>query len=661
MPGSWDDLHPIERKLIALLESSERVTIESLGSVNDVASAAGVLSVSPLLPAALSVYLDLGRQVPSLGQVEFEAVFKTLLEGATDEFVLTELVDQLDAERPLPFAGDEICFSSLLAKAGDGRLSGLARGIALEGSFRWAVSNRRWQLKLIDHLLGLSATENIDLLRRSAKLCGLAHANWNEDGLLAKLRELCAIADCAADASFELGMASLGDGLNATGIPTATAAFLEARSWFAMSAESTEINPEAELFRSCLDVLNIYLLGQENGHIQETLTRISTSAFELDAWFGRSNVPQWLGARRLQSLHWSQLALALDGLIQHIDAASWWEPAAIIEKYVLAVYSANRTILGRSNDGILNVILRPRIVASLATHLWRAHLLKTWVTQNLRHEYAAEANALLSDIDLLIADREVNSNPTDAAIGQDPFVALIDKRHLPDSAKATMVQLISNALALHIDNMTQTEIDTLLDVRDTASTFPDHQTNPHARRLFDTILVWLLRFLTVRLELTQADDPTGQYLFRQIDGKNVSEDLLQHDFFRFLAANLAGADIEADNVGSGRADIRSRSSSERIVVEVKRELRDASFDSLASAYQAQTTDYQNVSVRMGFLLVLDLTSVGGEGTPHLRTLVQARSVRRSGENFSRLIVIVKIPGNRNRPSDLTKLAKKRKK
>jgi hypothetical protein len=96
------------------------------------------------------------------------------------------------------------------------------------------------------------------------------------------------------------------------------------------------------------------------------------------------------------------------------------------------------------------------------------------------------------------------------------------------------------------------------------------------------------------------------------------------------------------------------------VIEVKRELQDSSFDSLAASYEAQTTDYQNVSIRLGFLLVLDLSINNGDGTPHIRSLVQTRPVQRIRENHPRLLVIAKIPGNRKRPSDLTKMAKVRK-
>jgi len=156
---------------------------------------------------------------------------------------------------------------------------------------------------------------------------------------------------------------------------------------------------------------------------------------------------------------------------------------------------------------------------------------------------------------------------------------------------------------------------------------------------------------------TLKDDPTVTYLFERADGKLAHENELQADFFRWLSSSTAGSDLEPTNLGGGRADLRLKSSSERLVIEVKRESVDSSFDAIAASYAAQTTDYQNVSIRLGFLLVLDLATPNREGTPHITSLVHMREIQRTGEETSRLITIIKVPGRRLRPSDLTRLSK----
>lgn len=657
MGGFPGELHPIEQIIVSQLQLGLEVTIGTLGGIEAVVSSADTLGASRFQPEILRAFVDYWKESLPTKDQYLQAAFAKMLAGSANDFTLIETIDFLDAYRPLPGNGDEVCFSSFLAKAQDVSLPAVTRGIAAEGSFRWAVSNRRWQLRLLDFLLGVSNAESPEFVRRIAKLSGIAHSHWRESDLLGKLTEFAGGADTAIEAAFELGLASMMDGLDAD-IPSAALSFFDrAKGWFQKSLSRSEVNPEAQLFLDCLNLLTAYQTAVDRQIFTDTVNRISASAFELSAWLETQKPPSWLGARHLETMCWNQLALAMDGLLGHLEEASWWEPAAVIEQHVLAVYGANRVILRRGLDGTINSLLRPRIIASLARQRGQAYQLKTWLQKNLNHEWAAEAQHLLTDIEHTAAGTDSNINPSDAAVEQPSIAALIDKRHLPESTKSTLLHVVGNAISIHVDNLTAAEIEIIEGTVGTAVNHPDYQTNPHARRLFDAVLMWVVRFLFNRLEMTKADDPTIEYLFQRADGTDVKEDALQDDFFRWLTTNAAGSDLEPTNLGGGRADVRLKSSSERVVIEVKRELEDSSFDSLAVSYQAQTTDYQNVSVRLGFLLVLDLSNNTNEGTPHIRSLVQTRLVQRSAEDHHRLLVIVKVPGNRKRPSDLTKTAK----
>jgi len=657
MSGFPRELHPIERIIVSQLQSGLEVTIGTLGGIEAIVSSADTLGASRFQPEILRAFVGYWKESLPAKDQYLQAAFTKLLAGIANDFTLIETIDLLDACRPLPCNGDEVCFSSFLAKAQDVSLPAVTRGIAAEGSFRWAVSNRRWQLRLLDFLLGVSNAESPEFVRRIAKLSGIAHSHWRESDLLGKLTEFAGGADTTIEAAFELGLACMMDGLDAD-IPSAALSFFDrAKGWFQKSLSHSEVNPEAQLFLDCLNLLTAYQTVADRQIFTDTVNRISASAFELSASFDTQKPPSWLGARHLETMYWNQLALAMDGLLGHLEEASWWEPAAVIEQHVLAVYGANRVILRRGLDGTINSLLRPRIIASLARQRGQAYQLKTWLQKNLNHEWAAEAQHLLTDIERTAAGTDSNINPSDAAVEQPSIAALIDKRHLPESTKSTLLHVVSNAISIHVDNLTAAEIEIIERAVGTAGNHPDYETNPHARRLFDAVLMWVVRFLFNRLEMTRADDPTVEYLFQRADGTDVKEEALQDDFFRWLTTNAAGSELEPTNLGGGRADVRLKSSSERVVIEVKRELDDSSFDSLAALYQAQTTDYQNVSVRLGFLLVLDLSNNTNEGTPHIRSLVQTRLVQRSGEDQHRLLVIVKVPGNRKRPSDLTKTAK----
>lgn len=648
---------PVERRMADLLSVGEPITLAAVGGFEEISRASERLGASPLLPELLPALVEYGRALADDERGSYHRVFSALLADVSNEFVLIELIDTLNNLSPLPGTSDEICFSDFLRKAQDRRLSGLARGLAVEGAFRWAAANRRWQLRLMDCLLGIALPDDKEFLRRAAKISGVAHSYWKEDGLVVLLQTLAEDDCCSADASFELGMAALAQGLEAVNRHDAASAFARAQRWFEQSIRRSEVSPEAQLYVDCLHVVTSFYSGAQRDAIAGTLQKISTHAFELRAWCGSPDSLRWLGSRRLEVLYWNQLALALDGLLTHLNEASWWEPAVVVENYLFAVYSAGRTLNLKSGAEGMDELLRPRILASLLNREGQAYALKSWMRRNPQHDWAAEAENLLTDIDRYVEASGSRSNPSDAAVAGTSIVALIDKSYLPIEIKARLTRVVSNAMNVHIDNLTHAEVDVINGVSEAADQFADYRDNPHGGRLFDAILMWLVRFLYNRLEISKGDDATVAYLYSRGDGSPVTEDLLQDDFYRWLTTNIAGSDIEATNVSGGRADVRVRSSNERIVVEVKRELTDSSFASLAASYEAQATDYQNVSVRLGFLLVLDLVKPGTSGTPHLSSLVKAQSVQRVGEASPRLLVIAKVPGNRLRPSDLTRAAK----
>ena len=186
---------------------------------------------------------------------------------------------------------------------------------------------------------------------------------------------------------------------------------------------------------------------------------------------------------------------------------------------------------------------------------------------------------------------------------------------------------------------------------------PDYE-NEVYRKLYNSILLWTVRFLASRLEMTKGDEPAVEYLFKKDDGTKSLEADLQTDYKNLMVSTIGGTEVEVTNVAGGRADVLFRLSTERIVTEVKREGRDCSFESLTAEYSAQAADYQNVSGRLGFVLVLDQTTQDA-GTPHISALVKPTQLTRPGESTPRILIFVKVPGERLTPSMLSKAAKKK--
>ncbi|HNO73502.1 MAG TPA: hypothetical protein PKL18_07280 [Accumulibacter sp.] len=651
-------MHPIEAELIEIVKSGRDWQLEDLGGITKLAPAARSLGSTPIMPELLHPLVLAWSDAKAADRDTHKGVLHDLLEVATTDFVLLEAVDILEHHRPLPDEGDECCFMLFLAKAatGDRSLSGLSRGAALDGAFRWAGDNRRWQLRLLDFFLGLAPGDDTEFLRRAVKIVGVAFSHWRDKELVEVLHKLSQLEAVRPEAAFELGMAALAEAMDRADSNAAATAFREAREWFGESDEISEHRPEASLYLNGLDLLLNFHSGAVSASLDTVSVRVQQRAFELHAWSGGSG-PPWLGARQTEAACWSALASAVAGLAGSLDEPSWWEPAAVIEESLLSVYSAGRSILRRDKHGGVEAMVRPRIRASVATQAGQAHQVRTWLQQNATHEWTAEAQDLIAQIGSFIEQSGSPENPPEAASERTSLAAIIAGSKIPEEQRSILLGVVANAMSLQLANMTSSEADVIERCCNEVRGHTDYSTNMNGARLFDTVLLWLVRFVFNRLELTKGDDPTGSYLFERDDGSMPHEDELQQDFFRWVATYAAGSDLEPTNIASGRADIRLKFGPERLVVEVKREEKDCSFDALFKSYAAQTADYQNVSIRLGVLLVLDLATPNREGTPHLTSLFEIRRVCRLGEDQSRFILIVKIPGRRKRPSDLTKLAR----
>jgi hypothetical protein len=581
-----------------------------------------------------------------------------LVRAAISDVVLIEMVDALNSCQ-LPDGTASDVFTAFLQKAVDvsGAFTGYARAIALEGAFRLAASDRRMQLRLLDALLGIQVSDESHFLRHAAKIMGIAHSHWREVELVDRLRLLSECGDAAYEASFELGMAGLTSALNEPKREIANAIFLDSLQWFKKAESLKEAAPEATLYGECLVLLTDFDAHKTDIELRARSAAIQKSAFELLAWHADENSPTWLGTRHIQAACWNDLARVLASLADSLQQVSWWEPRVVIECQVLAAYSAGRTILKRNRDGYLETLLRPRIVSSIAQREGQAYLLKCWLEQNREHEQVPEANAILSSIDrLMTADAEIQRNPTEAATVWAPIAAILSQARCSKETERRAIEVVSHAYAFGLEGLSVAEIDIFDHCLATVEHHPDYRDSVRGAKLFGTVLLWTTRFLKNRLEITKKDDPSVTYLFETSDGTLPPESALQDDYFRWISTQSASGEMEPTNLGGGRADVALKATGERMVIEIKREMDDSSFDSLANHYAGQTTDYQNVSIRLGFLLVLDLTMPKVEGTPHIRSLMQCRSIQRLGEVEPRHVVIVKVPGRRYLPSGISKNA-----
>lgn len=525
-------MHPIEAQLIEIVKDGRDWQLEDLGGIEVIAPAARSLGSTPMMPELLQP-LVLGWRHAKVGDRElYKEALRDLLTVAITDFVLIEAVDILDHHRPLPDDGDESCFTLLLEKAAteDHSLSGLARGAALEGAFRWANDNRRWQLRLLDFFLGLEPSDDAEFLRRAAKIIGVAYSHWRDKDLVEVLHKLVQLEAVRPEATFELGMVALSEAMDRADSNAAATAFREARDWFGESDEESGGRPETSLYLGGLDLLLGFHSGAASASLGTVSACVQKHAFELHAWSGGSG-PQWLGARQTEAACWSTLASAIAGLAVSLDEPSWWEPATVIEEGLLSVYSAGRSILRRDQHGGVESMVRPRIRTSVSTQAGQAHQVRMWLQQNTTHEWAMEAQDLVVQIDKFIEQSGDPKNPHEAASERTSLAAIIASSNIPEEKKNILSGVVENAVSLQLANLTGSEIDVIERCCQEARGHTDYSANANGARLFDTVLLWMVRFIFNRLELTKGDDPTGAYLFEREDGSMPHEGELQQDFF----------------------------------------------------------------------------------------------------------------------------------
>lgn len=645
-------LHPLEQTLHALLAQGKVPSVNDLGGMEAIAQSVSSVAASPIAAEILATILRSLSEAGDDDALVWKEPIGTLVQGAMVDTVLIEMIDATDACEHLPQLVIEDVFMAFLQKATNtsGAISAYARAIALEGAFRLALTSRRRQLRLLDMLLSITAADEPQYLQYAAKILGIAHSHWREGEIVNVLKGLVDCDEAAYEATFELGMAGLASALDEPQRDVAASFFNEALLWFKKAKALRETAPEASLYSESLTLLTDFEAQRTKQELAERSQTIHKAAFELLAWHTDASVPAWLGARHVQAACWNSLASTLVSLTESLEEFSWWEPAVVIESQVLAVYSAGRTVLKRNREGYLETLLRPRIETSIGRREGQAYLLKRWVLQNRQHALVPEADAILSGIEHAISHGAEASRPFEAGTVWAPVATVLSQVHCSEETEQRVKELIANAFISSLENLSGAEIDIFDHCRSAVENHPDHRDNIRGAKLFDTVLLWTVRFLKNRLEMTRKDDASVAYLFENAGGTLPLESALQDDYFRWLSTQTAAGEIEATNLGGGRADVALKTSGERIVIEVKREMQNASFDTLAKSYAGQTSEYQNVSIRLGFLLVLDLTEAKRAGAPHIRSLVECRPVMRAGEGEPRYVVIVKVPGRRYSPS-----------
>ena len=547
---------------------------------------------------------------------------------------------------------------TFLVRAGNRSEGYGARSQCLKAAMILAQSDRSLLRRLQADLLELDPSDDGLFLRHAARVAGAVLAHDPSDDLRHVLIGLADVPDATDEAAVELGLDWLRTGLDATTPDAALDAFGKARDWFARAEAATETRIDANLYRNCLDILVEFQAGKSGEGLTGKVDAVLRSAFEYTAFLSMHDrepeTASWLGAKDLERIGWSTLALRLESLADKVSRSAWLKVAVTMEEELLSIYSASRTMFSRDADGGLERVLRPKIAGTFGRELRSLNILEQWIDENAGSAMVGEAENLRN---LVREAREdtARHRPTGAAAGSSPTAAIIER--LPEPVRETVsARIEADALNLLDETVSRTVDDTLRSVIEALQANLDYQ-RADARKFFDVILGAVTRFVVSRYRLSTATFPGVAYLFnRDLQNPPLEEDL-QHDFINHLLGTSL-AEIctpEARDLGGGRVDVLFTYRWIKTTSELKRSFPKRTPAALVDKYGPQAISYQGTNVSLAILMVLDLFDRRG-AQPDIRDQISVHFRSIADSSVEHAIVLFRLQGRRHTPSDVPKTA-----
>lgn len=645
----------LEQKVITALETGTELSLADLGGPDALYGVRGKLALSPLVPEFIRISLsDLGN-LTAKDQAATGSFVVFCLKEMADEFAVQEAVEVLERHRPLPPNLEQECFVAFLDSVQDSKKPALTRALCLEGAFRLTVDFPARKHQFLAYLMGISDLDEPKYLRRVAKIVGVAYSAWREPELVTILERLSEADPAMSEASFELGMAALAKAFDAEDSKASLERFATAKEQFELSLGSEEDHPEAQVYLSAIEILLAFQAKGAWQPLNTELTRLKQAVTIYQAWHCSTLNQIRAGARNIEMAHWYTLATKLEALSSHLAEPSWFAPAMVIEQTLLDCYAASRSIFRKKQSGGIEILVRPRIEGSLIKTAGQLYALWKWLEM---HETEAESHFAVGELKVQLA-----AHLGDAVLGkasvttlenfQSAIPGLSKLRALSPTKASILEQVMADQLHLQAGDYNPALESILESCMAGVSSIADYQKS-RVRESFHTLLFQSVKYLESRMDMTRAHEPRVSFLFEPRPGQDLPvEKDLQQDYYYFVGGNISAGDIrvEMSDVSSGRADVYFSFGAIKYVAEIKRELDDSSFESLRSKYIGQAAEYQNTNVKLGFLLVLDLTEKR-RGAGDIKNHVKVEVLNMTETSGRRAVVVIRVPGRRATPSDV---------
>jgi len=625
-----------------LREQGQPVTATALGGAEAVlptlVEAAGTDAATLLAEAVLAEWIAFDSEQATTAVI-------AVVRAERDPFGYEEVVDAIfDSPAALASLAGPLQEEALsrFGQRQDDRAAGMA-ALALDALLRLALVRAVTPWRFFAALETVGPTEPDHLLIALVRRLGALYTHMPTARPLVRER-LAVLSEndrLSADITFETAHADLVDALEADARDVAEDRLRSARSRFIEAVRCDVNRADAELLATALDAV----LGMVDGHsaadLDEYAGKIRELALLRQAWQAAGRL-SWLGVENDINREWWGLSRALHHAAAANETDPWLEPTVMLEQFAnaLRVSETARLITVATETPGLRSVLVPALRMPFAENANRRALLNRWIedvqsnagTALLREvetEYPkGGADSIRSELIRELGDEEAVVMLTDVQC-----LSMLNRLYARDQRKTADAPTIRRVMD---------------DVRSRLRDNSDYQGD--VRCAFDMVLVQTLRFLHDRMNVQLVGKR-----FEYLTISDALENALHQDYREWMAGNgLNGIlDIEVSHVAAGRVDVRFTFGTDRIVTEVKRD--EAPFGTGAlDKYLNQAGAYQVSNVRLGILLVLDLSDKSaGQGRSLERSVwVTPKPVLEDGD-LPRDIVVAVLPGNRpRRPSEL---------
>ncbi len=507
---------------------------------------------------------------------------------------------------------------------------------ALAGAFLLAQAAGASRPSVIAALDDVQANDKPMLVARAARLAGLAWL-WSRSPDLTVVLERLALSDEASDqALYELALIALDHALGQTDLAALVSGLEAASQAFSRASAAGPDMDEAIALNHAIAAVTGFCTGRSATEVESNIAMTRVIAVSRLMEMDRSALRGWLRPSLSSEVAWYGLVNTLEGLPLRLEEASWLNAVPVLQQ------------LGRLrecltwapvSDGLRAAVINRTARSLIAREGLRAHV-RSWADDpGTPAEEREHAQALLETMEQAsgVGPGKPGGGTGGAPDGpSDPLLALAgldDLGHgnaLVGKLEQVYVQL-TDALRGHPDYIGPVRSDVRILIKN------------------------MIRFLAHCLDVTpSAADGFFDFLFAVEDEAPLEREL-QKSLWHSLCLSADGIPQhqihrETPDVGAGRADISVTRPDWRCVIEIKRELVDASREGI-SKYLGQAASYLLTGPKLGFLVVLDLCSQK-KWSLTVEDNCWIEHVQGEADSAPRAIIVWRIPGGRPAPSSV---------